>query len=290
MPIEFRCPHCGTQTSVPDSVAGRTGACFGCGKPLVVPPADSADGYALPAKRSKWPIILIAVLALAPVALLVLVCCGGVLLGLALPAVNAARETARRMECANNLKQISLAMLQYEQMYHSLPPAFVVDKNGRPMHSWRVLLLPYMDEDLYKEYHFDEPWDGPHNRALANRMPAIYHCPSAGPMGSVTSYVVIVGPRTAFPGAKPAPASEINKDAASTILVVEAPRAGINWLEPRDLREEEMHFKINGDPKNEIGSFHVRGANVSYCDASVHYFADSMDAKVLKQLIERKGK
>jgi hypothetical protein len=290
MPIEFRCPHCGTQTSVPDSVAGRTGACFGCGKPLVVPPADSADGYALPAKRSKWPIILIAVLTLAPVALLVLVCCGGVLLGLLLPAVNAARETARKETCASNLRQISLAMKNYEAINGSLPPAFVVDKNGRPMHSWRVLLLPYMDEDLYKEYHFDEPWDGPHNRALANRIPRFYRCPSAGPTTSVTSYVVIVGPRTAFPGAKPAPASEINKDAASTILVVEAPRAGINWLEPRDLREEEMHFKINGDPKNEIGSFHVRGANVSYCDASVHYFADSMDAKVLKQLIERKGK
>jgi hypothetical protein len=286
MPIEFRCPHCQSQTTVPDSSAGRTGSCLGCGKPLRIPALGGPDVYALPGKRSILPILVIAVLL--PVGLLALVCCGGVLVGLTLPAVNAARETARKAACANNLKQISMAMLQYEQKYHSLPPPFVADKNGRPMHSWRVLLLPYLDcKPLYNEYHFDEPWDGPHNRALANRMPPIYHCPSAGPMGSVTSYVVIVGPHTAFPGAKAVRIDQL-KNPASTLAVVEAPRAGINWLEPRDLSEADMQFKINGGP-NEIGSFHVHGANVSYCDSSVHYFADSMDPKVLKQLIDQSG-
>jgi hypothetical protein len=171
MPIEFRCPYCGAQTSVPDSSAGRTGSCLGCGKPLLVPASGGPDVCAQPGKRSNWPLILIVVAV--PVALLVLICCCGVLLGLLLPAVQSARETARRMQCANNLKQISLAMLSYEQQYHSLPPAFVADKNGRPMHSWRVLLLPYLDcKPLYDAYHFDEPWDGPHNRALSFRSTA----------------------------------------------------------------------------------------------------------------------
>jgi ribosomal protein S27E len=287
MPIEFRCPHCQTQTTVPDSSAGRTGSCLGCGKPLRIPASGGPDVYASPGKQSISTILVIAVLL--PVGLLALLCCGGVLLGLTLPAVNAAREAARKTVCANNLKQISLAMSSYQDNNGSLPPAFVADKNGRPMHSWRVLLLPYLDcQPLYSAYHFDEPWDGPHNRVLANRMPPIYHCPSAGPMGSVTSYVVIVGPHTAFPGAKPVRSEQL-KDPANTIAVVEAPRAGINWLEPRDLSEADMQFKINGSA-SEIGSFHVHGANVSYCDSSVHYLADSMDAKVLKQLIDQSGK
>ena len=199
------------------------------------------------------------------------------------------RENAFRVRCSFNLTQISRAMLAYEATFGHLPPAFVADKNGRPMHSWRVLLLPFLDgQALYDEYHFDEPWDGPHNRALANRMPAAYHCPSAGSTNSVTSYVVIVGPHTALPGAKEVQMAEI-KHPANTIMMVEAAQAGINWLEPRDLSEKDMQFKINGNP-NEIGSLHVHGANVLYCDGSTHYFADSTDAEVLKQLIDQSGK
>jgi hypothetical protein len=275
MPIEFRCPHCGAQASAADSSAGEAGVCSGCGKTLTIPPRGP-DTNDRAAKRTNWPTILIAVLV--PVALLVL---------LLFPAVNSVRGPTRPGRCITNLSQISNAMFCYELDHNSFPPAYVADKNGRRMHSWRVLLLPYLDcKDLYKEYHFDEPWDGPHNRALADRMPEVYCCPDA-PSTSVTSYAVVVGPNTVFPGAKAVRMNEITDGLSNTILVVESAKAGINWLEPRDLNEDRMRFKINGDPNTEIGSFHLHGANIVFCDGASVFFQDSINAEALKDLIER---
>jgi DNA-directed RNA polymerase subunit RPC12/RpoP len=280
MHVEFRCPHCGAQVSAPDSSAGAGDVCTACGKPLVPLSPGSPEADALRAERLNWPIVLAAVLF--PTGLIVLLVCGG----LWLPAV---WEAGRKAHCMNALQQISIAMLSYQQAYGALPPAYVADKNGRQMHSWRVLLLPYLDcQTLYDAYRFDEPWNGPHNRALANSMPPIYRCPSSHETGaSVANYAVVVGPNTVFPGAKTVRMGEITDGVSNTILVVEAARAGINWLEPRDLKEESMNFKINGDPNAEISSFHVAGANASLCDGSVHFLPDSTDPAVLKDLIER---
>ena len=84
------------------------------------------------------------------------------------------RESGRRAQCRNNLKQIVLALQSYHQANGCFPPAYIADKNGKPMHSWRVLILPYLDRNaLYKAYNFSEPWDGPNNKkllALASRV------------------------------------------------------------------------------------------------------------------------
>ena len=89
-------------------------------------------------------------------------------------------ENAARSQCINNLKQIGLAMHNYHAMHKTFPPAYTVDKAGKPLLSWRVLILPYLEQDaLYKEFHLDEPWDSEHNRALIDRMPATYRCPDA---------------------------------------------------------------------------------------------------------------
>ena len=105
------------------------------------------------------------------------------------------------MQCANNLKQIGLALHAYHERYGVLPPAYVADANGRPMHSWRVLLLPFLEQQsLYDWYDFREPWDGPHNIKLLNNTPSCYICPSRlSYPTTVTSYVAITGPGTMFP-------------------------------------------------------------------------------------------
>ena len=77
------------------------------------------------------------------------------------------RNAALRFQCSTRLKQIDLALHEYENRYHSFPPAYIADRNGKPMHSWRVLILPFLDEtDVYNRYDFNEPWDGPNNRKL----------------------------------------------------------------------------------------------------------------------------
>ena len=128
--------------------------------------------------------------------------CGGILVLMLLPAINAAREAARGARCTNKLMQIGLAMHSYQDSYGSFPPAYVADEDGKPMHSWRVLLLPYLERsDLYEMYNFDEPWDSPGNRALANMTPNIYACLSSGDgTTNQTSYVMIVGANTISDG------------------------------------------------------------------------------------------
>ncbi len=102
---------------------------------------------------------------LSLVNLVLVVLCLMCLIGLLLPAVGSPRQAGRRSICENNLRQIALALQNYHQANGCFPPAYVADKNGKPMHSWRVLILPYVGfDDLYKAYDFTEPWDGPNNK------------------------------------------------------------------------------------------------------------------------------
>ena len=106
--------------------------------------------------------------------------------------LEAAREAARRSQCANNLKQIALAMHNYHDVFKSFPPAVITDKNGRPMHSWRVAILPFIEQAaLYKNYKFDEPWDGPNNRNLDNIAIPVFRCPSDPGHGPETAGAVV---------------------------------------------------------------------------------------------------
>ena len=99
--------------------------------------------------------------------------------GLALLVFLAPREPpgarALRAQCANNLKQIAMALHNYAADYQALPPAFVADATGKPMHSWRVLILPYLEQQaLYAQYNLSEPWDGPNNIQLLDKVPSYF--------------------------------------------------------------------------------------------------------------------
>ena len=152
-----------------------------------------------------------------------------------------------RSSCSLYLKQIGIALQNYHDTYKSFPPAYIADKSGRPMHSWRVLLLPFMEHQrLYAQYRFDEPWDGPNNRLLASQMPEIYRCPSdADAADFETSYLAIVGPETMWPGAKALDMADIKDGASNTVAVVESHNSGIHWMEPRDLHTLQMPLAVN---------------------------------------------
>ena len=112
-----------------------------------------------------------------------------------------ARAAARRAQQLNNMKQICIAMLMYEQIHRSFPPA-AIEKDGKPLLSWRVAILPYVGEDsLYKQFHLDEPWDSPHNREVAKKMPLIFQSPDSPGEGK-TRVMLFTGKGAAFDGAK----------------------------------------------------------------------------------------
>ena len=154
------------------------------------------------------------------------------LAGLLLPAVMASRNLAVRMQCLMNVKQIALALQSYETVNGCFPPAYIADKNGKPMHSWRVLILPYLEEDaLYKAYDFTEPWDGPKNKKLLATCPKEFVCPSDPRLntsgGTAVNYVAVVGRNAAWAGAKPRKLADFTAGLSSTVMLVEVADSGI---------------------------------------------------------------
>jgi prepilin-type N-terminal cleavage/methylation domain-containing protein len=213
------------------------------------PPPRANDG-SKPASRSFSLVELLVVIAII-----------GVLVAILLPAVRSARGAASRSHCSNNLKQITLALHNYHDTFGSFPPAYIADENGKPMHSWRVLILPFLEKNnVYDQYRFDEPWDGPNNRKLLNSFTWIYQCPAHRLQSgeTTTCYFAVVGPDTAWPGAEPRGLDDL-PSVSDTFFLVEGPPRKIQWSEPRDLTVKEAAALFN-NPFQDNGA-HVYDAN-----------------------------
>ncbi len=193
-------------------------------------------------------------------------------------AVRDAREAVKASQCGARMSQMHLALHNYHDTYGSLPPAYIADAGGKPMHSWRVLLLPFLDgQSIYVEYRFDEPWNSPHNLALARRFTnERFHCPS-GPhdiTDMMTNYVVMVGADTAFPGTDVVNFAQITDGMDQTILLAEIRNSDIHWMEPRDLRVDQMSFQVDDRTRPSISSPHRVGPAVVFADSIRTYRLD----------------
>ncbi len=209
-----------------------------------------------PRGMPTWPRVLIALGVVAVVALLVT---GGIVL----PRLLAEQEANNRSVCLNNLRNIGLALLMYQDQHGTYPPAYIADAEGKPMHSWRVLILPFLEEqELYDQYRFDEPWNGPNNRKLADKDLAIFRCPSSKQLHN-TSFLAVVDETTAWPGATGRKATYIPDGSANTIMLVESVESGIHWMEPRDLTLKDAVQGVNAESNRpHICTKHPDGATV----------------------------
>jgi prepilin-type processing-associated H-X9-DG protein len=212
-----------------------------------------------------------------------------VLIALLLPATQAAREAARRAQCVNNLKQIGLAMHNHHSANNNFP-GNIVDKQGKPLLSWRVAILPYIEQNaLYEKFKLDEPWDGPHNKELIQYMPNVYNCPSrvAEPKPTRTTYQVFLGPGALFDKDGPTGIQNVTDGTSNTMMVVEATNA-VTWTKPDDLPfDQGPAFRpaaLFG-----AGSNHPGGFNALFADGSVKFIKSSVNLAVLKALITRGG-
>jgi hypothetical protein len=222
MPIDFTCPHCGQKTIVADQFAGTSGPCAGCGEQISIPGGEGnpyMSAAPMPPKSSSsggWNVVLIIALA----GIVPLLMCGGILLALLLPAVQAAREAARRTQCSNNLKNIALGLQNYHDTYRVFPAG--VQHAGRKGESerlgpsWWVGTLPFMEQRraydcLMELQRPDAPGNGAFNaqNVIANApqarldqlLPDYMRCPSSplpptesslGPV-ALPTYVGIAG-------------------------------------------------------------------------------------------------
>ena len=210
------------------------------------------------------------------------------------PAVSAAQRAATRIQCSNNMKQLGLALHIYHDARNGLPPLYTVDADGKPLHSWRVLLLPYMEQQaLYERIRLDEPWDSSHNRQFHNIAIAVYSCPD-NPLvapGKACTYVAIDGAlRPALPanGQRSRDTFAYWTDGTSNQIVFTEVKQPFNWMDPTaDITLDELAKGINKTGR--VGSFHspgavVGGCNVGIGDGSVRFVTDTIDGAILRAL------
>lgn len=200
-------------------------------------------------------------------------------------AFAAMQKRAGRTQSINNLKQMALAMLSYHDAYKALPPAGISsinDPKGKPILSWRVAILPYIDEaPLYNKFDLTKPWDDPVNKKLIPLMPKIYMIPGVDAKEGMTHYRVLVGPQTAFEPGQRITMVGITDGTSNTIMAVEAAEPTI-WTRPDDLPF---------DPKGALPKFGVSpdGFLAAFCDGTVRFVPASMPAANIRALITRNG-
>ena len=221
--------------------------------------------------------------------------------GLVIAVLLLLRQPQRRVyvdgffpHCANNLKAITLALHEYHEDQGCFPPPCISDDDGTPLHSWRVLLLPSLGEsDLYAQYDFNEPWNGPNNSKLADQMPTVFGCPDQKTLKpharqwatSTTNYLALVGPTAAFNRDTSRTLADFKDNTRYTIMVTEVIDSNVNWLEPRDKLVADGVFAIAGGP-------HIKestGIYVAYADGSVRLLPSDTPTTTLKGLVTING-
>jgi prepilin-type processing-associated H-X9-DG protein len=218
--------------------------------------------------------------------LLAVLCIIGLLVALLLPAVRTARPAALRAQCVNNLKQIALALRNYESAYKALPPAYTVDSDGKRLHSWRTLILPYLDRQrLYESIDLSKPWNDPANAAALKTGISEFRCPGADCPANGTTYMAIVAPNGCFRPNKPRQLSEITDDHGETLMVIEVgSEHAVHWMAPIDADETLVMASGPSTKRN-----HAGGTNAAFVDCSVRFLQSGTPAAERRALISIAG-
>lgn len=225
---------------------------------------------------------------------------------------NSVNTAAALTNSKNHLKQLAIAIHNFHDVHNAMPPAVIRGPDGKPWHSWRVLILPYLEESaLYNEYRWDEPWDGPNNSKLLDRMPAVYADPVHGASNPnhYAHYAAVTGPNAAFTtmgialdaNAKDRPLQNLRgrgslgfrdfTDGLSNTIMFGSvgPEAKIPWMKP-----EDVVFEDSFPRPGEKGSFAApytsggRSAGVfARCDGSVLTINDDVDEDDWRRVVLR---
>lgn len=211
--------------------------------------------------------------------------------GVVPPVLGGVQDRAYLTQCTRRVQRIAAALNSYHQQWGSFPPAVSYDAAGRPMHSWRVLLLPHLGEhELYAKYRLSEPWDSVINLDAAESMPDAYRCP-ADSFGSpqrdsvpTTSFLAITGSNTAFPFDSVINRFQIRDPLRDTIVVAETSLSAIPWTQP-----EDMVLTATSPNTGDVSSMHDAGFHAVMADGAVRYFDEVMSDEELRSYFTISG-
>lgn len=227
--------------------------------------------------------------ALTLVELLVVLGILAILLVFLLPPVSRSRTAARRTQCKNNLKHIGLALHNYSDAYDSFPPAYTVDAEGNPLHSWRTLILPFIDQKpLYDTIDLSKPWNDPANAEAYKTVLRAYSCPSVGPEDlptSHTTYQSLVTSNSFFRWSGPRQFSDVKDGASNTLMVIEvAPKHAVHWMDPRDA---DIRSVFGSGPEPNLD--HEGGTHALLVDGSVRFISAEITPTQLRGMVSIAG-
>ena len=218
------------------------------------------------------------------------------LLALTLPSMQYSREAARCQCCRNNMEQIGIALQKYHDEHGTFPPAYTVDEEGNPLHSWRTLILPYFDPEVvgqkWKEQieliRLDELWDSEHNMQISERLAhtakeeegernpesprrsSVYDCPGSG-FTSLTDtvYKMVVG-NNAVGNLQGTSKSQIKRPLDKTIVIIEAEPA-VPWMSPSDFTVEDFKNALFANEARKIRRAELGNYKEEYCERCSGY-------------------
>jgi hypothetical protein len=190
-------------------------------------------------------------------------------------------------EAAKQMEQLVRASQKHLDANGTFPAAATCDKQGKPLLSWRVRLLPYLGEEkLYKEFHLDEPWDSEHNKKLIEKMPAVFRStgdPKLAADGK-TTFLAPLGDDTMFPPGRGVRIGEVTDGTANTILFVQADDDwAVEWTKPQDLEYDAK------DPMKGLGNRYDGGFMAAFASGDVHFLPRSITKDTLRALFTRSG-
>ena len=211
------------------------------------------------------------------------------------PAVLLASEpvASEPQSCNIKMRTLVLAFHKYADTNNELrfPPPFTVNVDNKPLHSWRVLILPFIgQEELYKAIRLEEPWNSEHNKQFHDKMPEAFRCPAStlGNPNRDTTYCMVVGKDViGVPDGKGTTVPQITDGTSHTILLVER-KTPVCWMEPTDVLQEHAYLGINKH-KFGIGSEHAWGIVATLADGSNHFLKEGIGLNMLKSLLTKAG-
>ncbi|MEM7812123.1 MAG: DUF1559 domain-containing protein [Planctomycetota bacterium] len=215
----------------------------------------------------------------------------GIFTALLLPSISRGTgQAAHRTMCKNNLKQLGLALHNYHDVHGSFPPAYTEDDCGRPLHSWRTLLLPYLEQsDAYARLDLARAWDDPVNAAVFEEMsPDVFVCPSSAIPWRETSYLAIVSPLNPIKGPVTSGWSETSEGGGGISLMIAevGEDQAVPWMKPADLMPDELLQLVEVAREDVyVSGNHYGGFQACLSDGTVRFISYDIDTGTLGGLL-----